>query len=180
MAAAVEWLASEGLACAVIGGVAASLLGRPRATRDVDLLTIPLDRDWQALVDGAAKFKILPRIDDVMSFAEESRVLLMRHEPSAVDVDVSLGSLPFEHDLVARALVLNAGGLSLPVPTPGDLITLKAMAGRPRDLIDIEGVLDAHPDLDTGPAVEEVTRFAKLLAMPELATALVELIRRRR
>ena len=180
LAGAIAWLESQGLACAVIGGVAASLLGRPRTTRDVDLVTSPGDQSWQALVDGAAAFGIRPRIEDVVAFAEESRVLLMRHEASAVDVDVSLGALPFEHDLVARAVVLDVGDLSIPVARPEDLIVMKAVAGRPRDLADIEGLLDAHPEIDTDPLVETVRRFAELLAMPELASGLDDLLRRRK
>jgi hypothetical protein len=46
----------------VIGGVAASLLGRPRLTGDVDGLVVIPDRDWPKFLSSSARFHFVPRI----------------------------------------------------------------------------------------------------------------------
>jgi hypothetical protein len=132
----------------VIGGVAASLLGRPRATRDVDALVLLPDDAWGAFVAAGAKFGFVPRIADCLAFARRSRVLLMRHGPSEADIDITLGALPFEFEAIGRAQIAQFEGISVALPTPEDLGVMKAIAGRPRDLADIEGVVAAQKQLD--------------------------------
>ena len=36
----------------------------------------------------------------------------------------------------------------MPLPTPEDLIVMKVIAGRPRDIADIEGIVANTPDLN--------------------------------
>ena len=50
--------------------------------------------------------------------------------------------------MLDRSTELNAGSISLKVATPEDLIILKAVAHRQRDLIDIDNLLDVHQNLD--------------------------------
>ena len=45
-------------------------------------------------------FDLVPRIPDAIEFAHETRVLLLRHAPTGIDIDLSLGALPFEEELV--------------------------------------------------------------------------------
>jgi hypothetical protein len=40
-------------------------------------------------------------IPDAADFARKNRVLLLRHSPTEIDIDVSLGILPFEEELFA-------------------------------------------------------------------------------
>ncbi len=113
-------------------------------------------------------------------FARQSRVLLVRHQPSGIDADISLGALPFEEEVLHRKLSVQAAGLSLPLPTPEDLIVLKAVAHWPRDLDDIEGVLDANPKLDLRRIRRWVREFASVLEAPELLDDLEKLLAKRR
>jgi len=62
----------------IIGGVAASVLGRPRLTQDVDALAILAESDCAEAVRVAAQYNIVPRIDDVLRFAERTRVNVLR------------------------------------------------------------------------------------------------------
>jgi len=50
------WWQSEKVPGIVIGGVAASLLGRPRLTRDVDGLVVIPDKDWPKFLSSSARF----------------------------------------------------------------------------------------------------------------------------
>src|SRR5713226_10522195 len=92
------WLRDQSVPWAVIGGLAASLLGRPRVTKDVDAVVLLRDTHLESFLADAAPFGFTPRISDAAAFAVKSRVLLLLHEPSKTPVDVSLGVLPFEQE----------------------------------------------------------------------------------
>lgn len=166
------WLRSTKTRGVVIGGVAASLLGRPRVTGDVDAVVWIGDADWDAFVEAGRRFGIVPRRPDALAFARRSRVLLLRHEPSTIDLDVSLGALPFEEEMIARARRHRLGRVSIPLPTPEDLIIMKAIAHRARDIADIESVLEANPGIDEARIRDLVREFAAILEAPELTTDL--------
>lgn len=174
------WLRATKTPGVVIGGVAASLLGRPRVTGDVDAVVWIGDASWGAFVEAGRRFGIVPRRPDVIPFARRSRVLLLRHEPSTIDLDVSLGALPFEEEMIARARRHRLGRLSVPLPTPEDLIVMKAIAHRPRDIADIESILEAHPRIDEKRIRDLVREFAAVLETPDLATDLERLLAPRR
>lgn len=152
----------------IIGGIAASLLGQPRLTADADaMLLLPLD-DLPKLLDIAQTVGLTPRIPDPIPFAHQSRVVLLKHEASGIHVDISLGLLPFEVEAVARSTEYQAGNLRLRLPTPEDLIILKAIAHRPKDMLDIAAIIAAHPHIDGRRVAFWVQQFADLLEMPEL------------
>jgi predicted nucleotidyltransferase len=180
LADVMRWLTETEIRGAVIGGVAASLLGRPRLTRDVDALVLGDEMGWDAVLESARAFGIAPRIDDPLEFARRTRVLLLRHLPSSVDVDVSLGALPFEREVVARASTIDAGGLQVRVPAVEDLVIMKALARRPRDWGDIEGLIDTWPDLDVDRIRQWLRQFGSILEMPEIQEDFERLLRQRR
>lgn len=162
------WADDQNVPLVLIGGVAVSLLGRPRLTRDVDAVAFLSDDRWASFLSSGASYGLVPRGTDVLEFARQTRVLLLRHQPSHIDVDLSFGALPFEQEMLARATITDIGGLSIPLPTAEDLIILKAVAHRPRDLADIEGLLEAHPALDVERIRRWVREFAEVLESPEL------------
>ena len=152
----------------VIGGVAVSMYLEPRSTADVDAILI-MDLDQLKTVLEAAKAeKIVARVADSEQFARERRVLLLVHEPSGVQVDISFGVLPFEHEILERSVYKPIGAIQLRVPTPEDLIIQKAIAHRPKDLIDVKAIIDATPKLDKKRIKKWVKEFADFLEAPEL------------
>ncbi len=160
----------------IIGGIAASLLGQPRLTADADaLILLSLDEIPQ-LLQVAQENGIVPRISDVISFARQSRVLLLKHKASGINIDISLGLLPFEVEAVERSQVYKTGTLCLRLPTPEDLIILKAVAHRPKDMLDITAVIAAQPELDRERIEFWVQQFADLLEMPEMWADLQKLL----
>ena len=152
----------------VIGGIAASLLGRPRLTADLDAMLLLSIEDLPDLTKAAKEEGLLSRIRDAESFARRNRVLLLRHQPSGTNVDISLGMLPFEVEAVERSVLHPIGSISVRLPTPEDLIIFKAVAHRPKDLLDIQAIIENHPDLDREWVKLWVTEFAQALEMPEL------------
>ena len=97
----------------IIGGVAVSLLGAPRYTVDLDAVFLLTMEDVPRLLAEAANHGIEPRISDPIAFAHKSQVLLLRHTASGTDIDLSLGSLPFEVEMVERARVVEIGSVRL-------------------------------------------------------------------
>lgn len=154
----------------IIGGIATGFLGKPRFTVDLDAMFFASLKDVPRILEMAKEEGIEPRTDKVMEFAQKSRVLLLRHIASGANIDISLGALPFEEEVIARSTVYDVGLLSVRLPTPEDLIILKAVAHRPKDLIDIQTVIDSHPDLDIKRIKQWVTSFADILEMPSLWT----------
>lgn len=148
LGAASAWLAEQRVPYAVIGGVAASLLGQPRTTRDIDILADAPEGTWSGLVSKAGKHSITPRVEEVVDFAARSRVLLLSHEPTKTPLDVVCAQLPFELEVIKAAEVCQVGGTHVRLLRPEDLIIMKAVAQRPRDLADIEGIAAAQTGLD--------------------------------
>ena len=152
----------------IIGGIAVGFLGKPRYTADVDAMFLLSTDDIPRFLEAASTEKIIPRIEHVEEFAHKNRVLLLQYAPNRTPVDISLGVLAFEEEVVERSIVQSLESLSVRLPTPEDLIILKAVAHRPKDLIDIETIVDSHPNLDRVRIEQCVKAFAELLEAPEL------------
>jgi hypothetical protein len=152
----------------VIGGVAASILGRPRLTQDVDVLAILPEADWANAVSTAATYDIIPRVENPVDFARRSRVLLMRHAASGINIDVTFGRLSFEQTAIDQSEIHNIGGLRVRLPRVEDLLVMKAIARRPKDLQDIEGLLAAHPEADLVAVRQWVREFATAMSMSDM------------
>ncbi|MCB0041954.1 MAG: nucleotidyltransferase [Caldilinea sp.] len=169
----IEKLENRGV---IIGGIAASLLGEPRLTADADALVLLSIDEVPLLIELAQAEGLHPRFADIVEFARRSRVVLLRHPESGIDVDISLGLLPFEIEAVERSQEHRAGSLTVRLPTPEDLIILKAVAHRQKDMLDIEAVIAAQPHLDKERIAFWVRQFAELLEMPELWTDVERLL----
>jgi hypothetical protein len=167
--AAVEQLLSKlGDQGIVIGGVAASLIGRPRLTEDIDVVVIFQLDEIELVLTAAASVGIVPRIVDVEVFAHESRVLLLAHAATGIEIDISLGVLPFEVEAVKHATIHQIGDIHIRLPTPEDLIIFKAVAHRAKDLQDIYDIIQANPNLNRKRVRAKVRSFARVLDIPEI------------
>jgi len=172
----VAWSQKEHIRSVIIGGVAASLLGRPRLTRDIDAVVLLDSKRWEKFLTVGQQFGFEPRIQDPLIFARKNRILLVNHKPTGIDVDISLGALPFEEEAIERAVSSEVAGVNIPLPTPEDLIIMKAVAHRPIDMIDIQAVLDVHPDLDLHRIRRWVKEFSEVLEMPEILNDLERIL----
>jgi hypothetical protein len=139
----------HGVRYALIGGLAVSLRSRPRSTRDIDiLLTVP-----QVTLPG-----LLSDLTDHGFTLDETVVItaFVRHHITAFDyqgvrVDWLKPVVPMYQHVLDTAET--AAGFEQPVRVASaeGLLLLKLMAGRPRDLVDIDSLLAANKgqlDLD--------------------------------
>lgn len=178
--AVTTWLREADVPAAVIGGIAASLLGRPRVTNDVDFVALAEDGDLSRLLMLGQQHGIRPRAEDAIDFAKVSRMFLLKHEPSGIAIDLSLASLPFEREVIERAVERTIRGVTFRVATAEDLVVMKAIALRPRDVADIEALLDAHPTLDLERIRSLLRTFTEALEADDFAGEFERLVARRR
>ena len=106
-----NWWQAQSVQGLIIGGLAVALLGRPRVTRDIDVMVLVAEERWPAFLNSGATFGFVPRHTDSLEFAREARVLLLHHQPTGIDVDVAFGCLPFEEEAIARAIVTEIAGI---------------------------------------------------------------------
>ena len=175
-----KWLQSEKVPGMIIGGVAASILGRPRLTRDVDASVWLEEERWEGFLSAGSAFGFEPRIAGALTFAAKSRVLLLHHTATHIELDLAFASLPFEEKAISRAVWTEISGIRIPIPSPEDMIVMKALAHRPRDLSDIEAIVDAHPKLNLKEIRRSVREFSLALGMPELERDLNLRLKRRK
>jgi predicted nucleotidyltransferase len=153
----------------IIGGTAVSMLGRARFTEDVDAMFLLSIQDIPRLLEAAKEEGIEPRIGNAAEFAKKNRVMLMKHVLSDTNIDISLGVMPFEQEMVERSVVHQIDeALQIRLPTPEDLIIMKAIAHRPKDLEDIRTIAEKYPNLDVGRIEEWVKAFGEVLETPDL------------
>lgn len=152
----------------IIGGLALQRWGEPRETVDVDLTLLTGFGGEERFVNLLLE-RFEPRMDGALSFALDRRVLLLRTK-SGVGLDVALGGLPFEESVIARSSLFPfPGGLSLRTCSPEDLIVLKAFAARPKDWLDIEGIIVRQTGKLDWPYIQsQLAPLAELKGSPEI------------
>lgn len=174
-----DWLASEDVPHVTIGGIAVSLLAEPRATQDIDLVVWLDHEKWEGFIESGKTFGFSPRLSDALEFAERTRVFLLRHNTSQINIDISCGALPFEKEMIEGAQSVKVGELSIKVPTPEDLIITKGVANRAKDIFDIEAIIRLYPNLNESRIKKWMQEFAEVLDMPELLASIEKLLQKR-
>jgi hypothetical protein len=160
----------------IIGGVAARLLGQPRLTVGLDVVILLSTDDLPELIKASRDNGMITRISDAETFARKNRVLLHQHQSSGINIDISLGILPFEFEMVERGQEFKLGDLQVRKPTPEDLSSMKALAHRPKDLEDIKAVAATHPNLDQERIRYWVDQCAAALDTPNLWNEIEKLL----
>jgi hypothetical protein len=138
---------------AVMGGIAVRAHSIPRVTWDVDAL-VGIDRlDLAQFFDaveqqGYTVSETYRRgwVDQVAGMP----LIKFRiyYEGGGTDVDVFLAENDFQREILARSREEQTEIGTLMLVTPEDLILLKLMAARPRDLIDVADILFTQGRLD--------------------------------
>ncbi len=124
----------------LIGGLALQRWGEPRETIDVDLTLLTGFGGEDPYVSELLRH-FEPRMPNAAEFAFIHRVLLVR-TASGVGIDIALGGLPFEEQVVTRSSLFTfPPDIPLRTCSAECLIVLKAFAARPKDWLDIEGTI---------------------------------------
>ena len=180
LAALVRGLDSSRAPWMIIGGIAIIARGVRRMTTDIDAAVRGDAVTTSQLVVALAKQRIGPRIADAVAFARKNLVLLMRHEPTGVDLDLSLAWSGFELAALEARTEAKYGRVGAFMATAEDLVVFKAVAARPRDLEDAEALLTLYPSINVARVRRMVKELAELAEAEEIVTLFEEALARSR
>lgn len=174
----IHFLDSARFISCLIGGLAVERWGEPRLTLDVDA-TVLAEYGTEVQVIDAVLGRFAARRPDAREFALAHRVLVVRAS-NGVDLDLSLAAFEFEREVLNRATPYEfEPGVGLLTCSAEDLIVYKAVAGRPRDIGDIETVVRRQGRrLDVDRVRRWLRVFAELKEDPDLARAFEDALRK--
>lgn len=138
-------LAALGLRWYLFGAQAAILHGVARLTADVDVTVDAGALTNAALVDRLTAAGFALRVPDAEGFVERTRVLPLVHTRSRLPLDVVLAGPGLEELFFSRLEAQRIGDLRVPVASAEDIVTMKMLAGRAKDLDDVAAILRARP-----------------------------------
>lgn len=170
-----QFLTERGWPFCFIGGVALQHWGEPRVTRDLDLTVFTGFGGESPVVDGLLAH-YPGRRRDAREFALRHRVVLLS-TPAGIAVDVALGALPFEAEMIARSNEVEfEPGVALRICSAEDLLVLKAFADRLQDRADVVGIARRRGrTLDWDAVITRLTPLADTKGDPGILKAVTEL-----
>lgn len=155
----------------VFGAQAVVVHGRPRLTADVDATVDPAGAPAQDVADTLAAHGFALRFQLSAEHMRATRLLPMVHAPSGMPLDLVIAGPGLDQEFLARARPCDIGGVVVPVISPEDLVAMKVLAGRRKDLEDVRGVLmeqegriDLERTRDVLASMEAIVGEGKLLS----------------
>ena len=174
-------LGSLGARWYLFGAQAAIVHGASRLTADVDVTVELGGRSSASLVESLRHEGFALRVADTDDFVERTRVLPLVHEPSGILCDVVLAGPGIEELFFERSELRDVGGVRVPVVSADDLIAMKVLAGRPKDLDDVEAIVRARGTaLDLRRARATLGMLEQALDRRDLLPALDAVLKRAR
>jgi predicted nucleotidyltransferase len=146
-------LDSLGAPYAMMGGLAVRLYALPRATYDADIITSIALESLPTLFAEAEKagFTVSsPQKTGWVDTVRDFSVVKLQWcvDSRSIDVDLFLVESPFQREILARRRLARANGWQAWFVSVEDLILLKLMAGRRKDLADVADILLVQGPLD--------------------------------
>ncbi len=165
----------------VFGAQAVIVHGVIRHTADVDVAAEISPQSLPGVIERLRTEGFSVRVADLDAFVRETHVAPLLHEPTGLPVDLVLAGPGPEQGFLERAVRVEAGGVQFPVVSAEDLIVLKMLAGRPKDLEDVRGIVQRRrSQVDVEVARERLREIELLLDRSDLTAALDRLLDPRR
>lgn len=145
-----EWSEFIGLLCGarvrflVVGAHALAVLGRPRATGDLDILVEPTPVNAERLTGALRDFGFAVLARRGKEFAIPDRMVTLGRPPLRIDVMTSITGVSFAEAWRGRRTLL-VGGHRIGFLGRAEFERNKRAAGRPQDLLDLELLSQVRP-----------------------------------
>lgn len=147
----------------VIGGQAVLLYGEPRLTKDIDI-TLGVGIDRLSLIEKIAKsIRLRPLISEIEDFVKDTMVFPTIDDPSGIRVDFIFSYSSYERQAIERAKEIKFGQTEVKYAALEDVVIHKIIAGRARDIEDVQYILLKDPDYDTDYIEKWLTEFDRSL-----------------
>lgn len=165
----------------VFGAQAVIYWGRPRFTEDIDVTVQLGSSDTSHLIDRLLEAGFTLRVEGTPTFIAQTRVIPLAFGDPEWPLDLVLGGPGLEDAFASRAVPVEvAPGLSVPMISAEDLVVTKILAGRPKDLDDIRGILAAQAHtLDVEAVRTTLAMLEDALGVSDLVPVFESLIRGR-
>jgi hypothetical protein len=134
---------NNSLPYALIGGLAGVVHKIPRVTQDIDITLLTDLQDIHKTGEILLK-TFMPLKESPLDFFEKYFVLPVYYEPTKIRIDFSAGLGGFDRLVVKRSKRVTFGKVETSVCSVEDLIIYKLVAGRLRDLADVEELFRIH------------------------------------
>jgi len=138
----INFLNTHSLNYLVIGGIAVSVIGNPRETKDIDFCIFIKKSDIKKFLERANKSGFEFDIKKMLQQAKETGCFHIMD--GSVRIDFLIASHELEKTAFNRKTSIEMHGVKAFYPTPEDLILLKIVPGRLRDLADAEDIAIRH------------------------------------
>jgi predicted nucleotidyltransferase len=152
----------------VIGGQAVLQYGEPRLTRDIDV-TLGVDTDRIAEILQLSDDLQLEPLVDPTEFTLRTMVLPCS-AAGGLRVDFIFSFSDYEQQAIERSRRIVVAESPVRFASPEDLIVLKLVAGRPRDIEDVRAIVLKQSALDRELIASLLTAFERSLERPLRAT----------
>jgi hypothetical protein len=163
----------------LFGAQAVAVYGVARTSADVDVTVDLAAAQARSFVADMRRAGFALRVPDVDGFVASTRVLPFTHRDSGFPLDVVLAGPGIEQAFLEEVRLMSFEGIQVPVLSPADLIVTKILAGRPRDLEDVRGVLrQPNVRLDLTRARSLLQSLEQALGQSDLVSLLDSLIHR--
>ena len=126
----------------VIGGIAAGTLGEPRVTGDVDVDIIINKKEVGDFLDKAEEAGFL--FSKALCIEAVRRTGVFQIKCGDYHIDFLVASTALETTAFDRRIEIKVFGTKGFFPTPEDLILLKLVPGRAKDIGDVEALIARH------------------------------------
>lgn len=179
LAALKQALAGLGLDWYLFGAQAAGLYGAPRVTADVDVTVRLGSRAAEDLAAAVAAAGFDLRADDA-DFVEQTRVMPVVHRATGIPADLVIAGPGLEELFFERVRRTDFFGVEVPVAAPEDLVVMKILAGRAKDIEDVEAMLAAVDDIDLDLLRGTLAMLEEALGQSDLSPAFEQALARAR
>ena len=153
----------------LFGAQAAILHGAARLTADVDVtVRLPAGMSNETLAEVLERHRFQRRFLD-RTFTERTRVIPFVHVATKLPLDVVLAGPGIEDRFFERAQARDVEGTTIRLASPEDLVVMKILAGRPKDVDDVAAIVAAYRDrLDVDDIDQTLTMLEEALGQSDL------------
>ena len=153
-----------GIAYMVIGGQAVQLYGEARMTQDIDI-TLGIGTEGLARVMNVCRACDRNiRTNTPEELVRDTMVLPAIEEKTGIRVDFVFSLTGYERQAIERGRLVELGGTEVRFAALEDLIILKLVAERPRDIEDVRVILARNPGFDRAYTELWLRRFSETLS----------------
>jgi predicted nucleotidyltransferase len=135
----VKLLNEKGVRYLLVGGYAVIHYAEPRYTKDIDFFVEPSLDNAHKILSVLVEFGLPESAVKLELFTTEGNFFKLGRPPWRIDLITSLEGVDFE-SLLLNSTTTRIHDQEVKIVSREDLITIKTIAGRPQDLLDIESL----------------------------------------